>query len=76
MRDRPVGEESRKHSAKVSEDLKDAVFRSAELLIQVFLTDVRERLDRFAPEPALLTLRMPPSGPLPASLYLLRGEPG
>lgn len=50
-------EESRKHSAKVSEDLKDAVFRSAELLIQAFLTDVRERLDRFAPEPALLTLR-------------------
>lgn len=52
-----LGEESRKHSAKVSEDLKDAVFRSAELLIQAFLTDVRERLDRFAPEPALLTLR-------------------
>ncbi len=50
-------EESRKHSAKVSEDLKDAVFRSAELLIQAFLTDVRERLDRFIPEPALLTLR-------------------
>jgi hypothetical protein len=50
-------EESRKHSAKVSEDLKDAVFHSAELLVQAFLTDIRERPDRFVPEPALSALR-------------------
>jgi hypothetical protein len=49
--------ESRQHSAKVSEDLKVAVFQSAELLIQGFVHDTEERASSFTSKPALLELR-------------------
>jgi hypothetical protein len=49
--------ESRKQSQQVSEDLKEAVFSSAELLIRGFLDDVRLRADAFTPPPPLLDLR-------------------
>lgn len=50
-------EDSRRHSAKVSEDLKEAVFTSAELLIRGFLDDINDRPDVFLPKPSLLNCR-------------------
>jgi hypothetical protein len=49
--------ESRQHSARVSNDLKDAVFEAAERIVGGFLEDVRERADAFAGAPALSQLR-------------------
>lgn len=50
-------EESRKHSAKVSEDLKQAVFQAAETIVGGFLIDIRSRPEAFASAPALSDLR-------------------
>jgi len=50
-------EESRRHSAKVSNDLKDAVFEAAECIVGGFLADVRSRPGDFASPPAVSALR-------------------
>jgi hypothetical protein len=50
-------EESRRHSARVSEDLKDAVLEAAERIVGGFLTDVRSRPEAFSPTPTLSELR-------------------
>lgn len=50
-------EESWRHSAKVSEDLKQAVFQAAETIVGGFLIDVRSRPDALAPVPTLSDLR-------------------
>lgn len=50
-------EESRRHSAKVSEDLKEAVFQAAERVVGGFLADFRMRADAFQPKPPLSDLR-------------------
>lgn len=50
-------EESRRHSAKVSSDLKAAVFEAAERIVGGFLQDVRERAEAFMPAPTLAELR-------------------
>jgi len=50
-------EESRRHSAKVSNDLKDAVFEAAECIVGGFLADVRSRPGDFASPPAISALR-------------------
>lgn len=50
-------EESRRHSARVSADLKAAVFDAAELIVAGFLQDVRSRPRAFDAEPALADLR-------------------
>lgn len=51
-------EESRRHSAKVSTDLKGAVFESAERIVAGFLQDLRERPTDFpTPPPSLADLR-------------------
>jgi hypothetical protein len=49
--------ESRRHSAKVSEDLKQAVFQAAEAIVGGFLADVRARAEAFTPRPTLAHLR-------------------
>jgi hypothetical protein len=49
--------ESRRHSSKVSNDLKAAVFEAAERIVGGFLSDARERSDAFAPIPTLAQLR-------------------
>ncbi|MCP9469935.1 MAG: N-6 DNA methylase [Nitrospira sp.] len=49
--------DSRRHSAKVSNDLKQAVFDAAERIVGGFLADVRTRPDAFAPPPSLAALR-------------------
>lgn len=49
--------ESRRHSAKVSDDLKQAVFNAAERIVGGFLTDVRARTQAFATQPSLSDLR-------------------
>ncbi len=49
--------ESRRHSSKVSNDLKAAVFEAAERIVAGFLADTRERLDVFASQPTLPQLR-------------------
>ena len=49
--------ESRRHSAKVSSDLKNAVFEAAERIVGGFLEDVRERADVLTPPPTLSELR-------------------
>ncbi len=49
--------ESRRHSAKVSEDLKRAVFEAAELIVGGFLADVRARPEAFTSQPSLSDLR-------------------
>jgi hypothetical protein len=57
---RPIGRleaESRRHSAKVSDDLKQAVFDAAERLVGGFLADVRARTEAFTPQPSLAALR-------------------
>lgn len=50
-------EESRRHSARVSGDLKASVFDAAEHIVGGFLQDVRERAAEFAPAPTLEALR-------------------
>jgi hypothetical protein len=50
-------EESRRHSAKVSTDLKAAVFESAERIVAGFLQDLRERPAKFPAAPSLADLR-------------------
>lgn len=50
-------EESRRHSARVSGDLKASVFDAAEHIVGGFLDDVRERAAEFTPAPALEALR-------------------
>lgn len=49
--------ESRRHSARVSDDLKQAVFDAAERVVSGFLADVRERTGNFDPAPTLTELR-------------------
>ncbi|MBI3916315.1 MAG: type I restriction endonuclease subunit M [Betaproteobacteria bacterium] len=49
--------ESRKHSAKVSNDLKAAVFEAAERIVGGFLEDVRSGGDSLLPPPGLAALR-------------------
>lgn len=50
-------EESRRHSAKVSNDLKQAVFEAAERIVGGFLDDLRTRPEAFAQPPSLDELR-------------------
>lgn len=52
-----VESESRRHSAKVSTDLKSAVFEAAERISGGFLEDVRERAADFDPTPEVTKLR-------------------
>lgn len=57
---RPISvleEESRRHSARVSADLKAAVFDAAERIVAAFLQDVRSRPQAFDPAPDLGDLR-------------------
>jgi len=49
--------ESRRHSAKVSNDLKDAVFEAAERIVGGFLADVRSRPGDFTSPPPVSELR-------------------
>jgi hypothetical protein len=49
--------ESRRHSAKVSEDLKQAVFEAAERIVGGFLADVRSRPEAFSSPPTITELR-------------------
>ncbi len=49
--------ESRRHSARVSNDLKDAVFEAAERIVGGFLADVRSRPGDFASPPPVSDLR-------------------
>lgn len=49
--------ESRRHSARVSDDLKQAVFDAAERIVGGFLADVRERAEEFESTPTLTELR-------------------
>ena len=49
--------ESRRHSAKVSNDLKDAVFEAAERIVGGFLSDVRSRTGDFVAPPSASELR-------------------
>ena len=49
--------ESRRHSAKVSNDLKDAVFEAAERIVGGFLADVRSRPEDFSTPPSAPELR-------------------
>lgn len=49
--------ESRHHSARVSNDLKDAVFEAAERIVGGFLEGVREWTVAFASPPSLVELR-------------------
>jgi len=49
--------ESRRHSAKVSNDLKDAVFEAAERIVGGFLSDVRSRPEDFSVPPSAPELR-------------------
>lgn len=67
-------EESRRQSAKVSEDLKEAVFTSAELLIRGFLEAARLRPERFTPEPPLSALRDAALQALYRILFILYAE--
>lgn len=67
-------EESRKHSAKVSEDLKAAVFTSAEILIGGFLADIRDRSDAFPSAPSLTDLRDAALQTLYRLLFILYAE--
>jgi hypothetical protein len=66
--------ESRKYSARVSEDLKAAVFRSAEILIRGFLDDIRARPEAFSPRPSLLQLRDTALQTLYRLLFILYAE--
>jgi len=66
--------ESRKHSARVSEDLKAAVFRAAEILIRGFLEDIQARPEAFDPNPSLLQLRDTALQTLYRLLFILYAE--
>jgi len=50
-------QESRRHSARVSNDLKQAVFEAAERIVGGFLADVRSRPEAFSPSPSVNALR-------------------
>ena len=50
-------EENRRHKSKVSEDLKPAVFRAAEMVVAGFLADQRARPEVLAPAPGIRDLR-------------------
>lgn len=50
-------QESRRHSARVSNDLKQAVFEAAERIVGGFLSDVRSRPEAFSPPPSVNALR-------------------
>jgi hypothetical protein len=65
-------QESRKHSARVSEDLKEAVFVSAELLIRGFLQDISTWTDW--PQPSLIELRDTALQTLYRLLFILYAE--
>ena len=49
--------ESRRHSAKVSNDLEDAVFEAAERIVGGFLADARSRAEDFSSSPSMTELR-------------------
>lgn len=49
--------ESRRHSARVSNDLKDAVYEAAETIVGGFLSDVRSRPQDFPSAPSASQLR-------------------
>lgn len=66
--------ESRKHSARVSEDLKAAVFRAAEILIRGFLEDIQARPEAFSPKPTLGQLRDTALQTLYRLLFILYAE--
>ena len=66
--------ESRKHSARVSEDLKTAVFRAAEILIRGFLEDLQTRPEAFNPKPTLGQLRDTALQTLYRLLFILYAE--
>nr|WP_281722795.1 hypothetical protein [Nitrosomonas nitrosa] len=66
--------ESRKHSARVSEDLKEAVFQAAEILIRGFLDDNRARPGEFSPSPKLSELRDTALQTLYRLLFILYAE--
>jgi hypothetical protein len=66
--------ESRKHSARVSEDLKAAVFHSAEILIRGFLEDIQARPESFTSKPSLLELRDTALQTLYRLLFILYAE--
>jgi len=66
--------ESRKHSARVSEDLKAAVFRAAEILIRGFLEDIQARPEAFNPKPTLGQLRDTALQTLYRLLFILYAE--
>lgn len=66
--------ESRKHSARVSEDLKAAVFSAAEILIRGFLEDIQARPEAFNPKPTLGQLRDTALQTLYRLLFILYAE--
>jgi hypothetical protein len=66
--------ESRKHSARVSEDLKAAVFHAAEILIRGFLEDIQARPEAFNPKPTLGQLRDTALQTLYRLLFVLYAE--
>lgn len=66
--------ESRKHSARVSEDLKAAVFSAAEILIRGFLEDIKARPGAFNPKPTLGQLRDTALQTLYRLLFILYAE--
>jgi N-6 DNA Methylase len=49
--------ESRQHSARVSNELKGAVFKAAEKIVASFLQDTRDRSSAFDPRPKIDALR-------------------
>ena len=66
--------ESRKHGARVSEDLKAAVFRAAEILIRGLLEDIQARPEAFNPKPTLGQLRDTALQTLYRLLFILYAE--
>ena len=66
--------ESRKHSARVSEDLKAAVFSAAEILIRGFLGDIQARPEAFNTKPTLGRLRETAFQTLYRLLFVLYAE--
>lgn len=66
--------ESRKHSARVSEGLKEAVFQSAEILIRGFLEDIRSRPEALPETPKLAVLRDTALQTLYRLLFVLYAE--
>jgi hypothetical protein len=66
--------ESRKHSARVSEDLKEAVFQATEIVIRGFIDDIRVRPESFSEEPSLHDLRDAALQTLYRLLFILYAE--